>query len=350
MRFPRRIVLLLIISITAVSAGTSSSFAQEKNQPQTTIRVLVRLVAIDVIVTDVQNAIVRDLKKENFQIFDNGHLQEIKHFRVKASNLPTSQPQSPLPGAILSSAPMADIAGGRGMSVGPGANSNSPNDCSPEAAAQMIAYVKEMLASKMAKAADTFSMANMSAQVRYELGYYPDGDNWNGGYRQIQVKVDRPGVNVVSRQGYLPSDILPDPEVEEPLVRDRMALALSQDSNSNELPFKISTEAIAATNGQEQISINLQIDPRKVGFKVVKNHHAGRLHIAIFYADRDGNYLGEERQTMNLQLQDETYQRFLKSGIPFSTAIPLKSTKQILRIIVYDVGSDRLGSKFVTTK
>ena len=347
-------ITLLLVALLAGAAYLASprgnDFSQEKTLPQTTIRVLVRLVSIDVIVTDAKNAVVRDLKKENFQVFDNGHLQEIKHFRVNASNSPTSQPQSPLPGATWSPPQMADIVGARGMSAGPGANAISPNHCSPQAAAQMIAYVREMLAVKMAKAADTFSMANMSAQVRYELGYYPDGDNWDGGYRQIHVKVDRPGVEVISRQGYLPSDILPAPEVEEPLVRDRIAFAISQDTDSDEIPLKVSTAAAAAANGEKQIKIDLQIDARKVGFKSVGGRHEDRLHVAIFYADADGNYLGEERQTVNLQLQAETYQRFLKSGIPFSTAIPLKTPKQILRIIVYDVGSDRLGSKFVTAK
>ena len=53
---------------------------------------------------------------------------------------------------------------------------------------------------------------------------------------------------------------------------------------------------------------------------------------------------------MKLQLEDDSYQRFLKSGIPFSTVIPVKALKQMLRVVVYDVGNNKLGSKFVATK
>jgi hypothetical protein len=342
MQFSWRIAPVLVVLFALMTE--SSAFPQDKNSPQTTIRVLVRLVSVDVIVTDAQNAPVKDLKKEDFKIFDNGHQQEIKHFKAKASNGPARKPPPPPPSfsAIAAAAPnpMGDM-----RSVDPGGD-----PCSPEAMARAVAYLREMLAEKMAKVVDTFSMANLTTQVSYELGYYPDGDNWNGQYRHIQVSIQRPGLNVLFRQGYIPSDILPAPEIEEPLARDRIAFAISQDTDSDELPFKVSTAMVTAANGQKQTKVDLRIDARKVGFKLVEKYHADRLHIAMFYADADGNYLGEDRQTMKLQLDNDTYQRFFKSGIFFSTVIPIKTPKQMLRVVVYDVGNNKLGSKFVGIK
>ena len=343
MQFSPRIAPVLIIFLTGALAPAFSVFTQDKDSSQTTIRVLVRLVSIDVIVTDAQNAPVKDLKKEDFRVFDNGRPQELKHFKAKASNAPTSKPQSPPLAAIMAAAPNPMEA--RDV-LPPGGTA----PCSPEAMARMLAYMREMFVEKMAKAADTFSMANWTTQVRYELGYYPDGDNWDGENRNMQVTVNRPGLKVFFRQGYLPSDILPAPGIAEPLVRDRIALAMSQDTDSDELPFKVSTATAIAANGQKQTKIALKIDARKVGFKLVEGHHADRLHVAIFYADADGNYLGEDRQTMNLQLDNDSYGRSLKSGISFSSAIPVKAPRQMLRVIVYDVGNNKLGSKFVATK
>jgi VWFA-related protein len=37
----------------------------------------------------------------------------------------------------------------------------------------------------------------------YTLSYYPDHDQWNGKFREIKVKVDRPGVELRSRRGYV---------------------------------------------------------------------------------------------------------------------------------------------------
>lgn len=196
MRFLRMIAPVLVALSVGISYGLGAAVPQpwtlvqdQSNPHQTTIRIHVRLVAVEVIVTDAQHAPVRDLKKENFQIFDDGRRQEIQHFTIKASNTLVSQPQSPPPGMMSFPAPnvMPDITWARG-SIDSGAGAGA---CSPEAAAPMVAYVRAMLAERMAKSNDRFSMANLTAQVRYQLGYYPDGDDWDGRYRKIEVKVDR---------------------------------------------------------------------------------------------------------------------------------------------------------------
>ena len=45
------------------------------------------------------------------------------------------------------------------------------------------------------------------SRYSYELTYYPQHNQWNGKWRELKVKVDRPDVNVLARGGYL---ALPD--------------------------------------------------------------------------------------------------------------------------------------------
>jgi VWFA-related protein len=40
------------------------------------------------------------------------------------------------------------------------------------------------------------------ARFTYEVGYYPDHNEWKGEWRKIQVKVRRPDVAVLARGGY----------------------------------------------------------------------------------------------------------------------------------------------------
>ena len=53
---------------------------------------------------------------------------------------------------------------------------------------------------------------------------------------------------------------------------------------------------------------------------------------------------------MDLQLREETYRRFMESGMPFAVLIPVTASNQLLKVVVYDVGSDRVGSKLVKVK
>ena len=334
---------------TSASSRTCACDQDQTNSRQVTVRVPVRLVAVDVIVTGLHNEPVVDLRKKDFQIFDNGRGQEIRHFKINRINVPVSQspPLSPPPR-------MPTFAGQGGMPemVRPvGAiDASGTGLCSPEAAAALKATLLATLEEKMAKVSDMYARASLTAKTRYQLGYYPEGEFLEGQYRHIEVKVNRPGMKVVSREGYFSGDTLPAPEIEEPIVRERIAAAVTQETDLDELPFKITAGKATSETGQAQIKIDLQIDTAKVGFKTVENRHLGRLRIAIFYADDKGTYLGEDWQTMNLQLEEEVYRRMLRSRIPFSALIPAKSPKQILRVVIYDVGSDRLGSKLLMTK
>jgi hypothetical protein len=52
----------------------------------------------------------------------------------------------------------------------------------------------------------------------------------------------------------------------------------------------------------------------------------------------------------DLNLREETYQQYLQSGIPFSIMVPLQARRQILKIVVYDTRSDKVGSKLLKVK
>ena len=78
----------LTLGVVLVSFLISSSFAQQPEQvtpAQTTIRVQSSLVLVDVISQDPKNGLpVRDFKKEDFRVYDNGHEVPIASFDVGA--------------------------------------------------------------------------------------------------------------------------------------------------------------------------------------------------------------------------------------------------------------------------
>lgn len=188
---------------------------------------------------------------------------------------------------------------------------------------------------------------NNATRVQYLLGYYPQDDHWDGRYRQIHVKVSRPGVKVSSRQGYFTRDILRPYDRQEFFSYNRIAAAGAYESEVGDIPFKTTAATTTDAGGPPQIKVDLQIDAEKVGFKMVDARHLDSLSIAIFYADKDGKYLGDNWHTVNLNLTEQTYQQVMKTGILFSGLVPQKVPNQILKVIVYDAGNDKVGSKVV---
>jgi len=194
---------------------------------------------------------------------------------------------------------------------------------------------------------DALERVNETTRIEYLLGYYPKDDRWDGRYRQINVKVNRPGVKVSFRHGYYARDALQPYDRKEFLAFSRISAAAGYEPDLEDIPFKIATSEIKDDDGRPQIKVDLQIDPAKVEFRTVNGRHSGTLRIVVFYADASRHCLGEEWKTMDMQLQEETYLRFMQSSIPFSTMIPLKVPKLILKVVVYDPGNDKVGSKLV---
>ena len=86
------LVVVLVIGSLVFLAETKSSPShspiqdisqKQRVSPPGTIRVRVRLVPVDVTVIDKDGKQVPDLRQEDFQIFEDGKEQEIRHFSVQ---------------------------------------------------------------------------------------------------------------------------------------------------------------------------------------------------------------------------------------------------------------------------
>ncbi len=88
-----------------------SSSQDQSQKPPGTIRVRVRLIPVDVIVTDGRGRPVTNLKQENFEVFEDGRLQEIRHFSVQdfTEFAPEAQP-IPIPRPVAATEPVPQHA------------------------------------------------------------------------------------------------------------------------------------------------------------------------------------------------------------------------------------------------
>jgi VWFA-related protein len=96
------------VSGSALMQGRSNA-QRQRDAPPGTIRVRVTLIPVDVIVTDQQDRPVTDLKKEDFQILENGRPQEISHFSIQEFK-PAAKPPGTSPPTTLRAIPTAELA------------------------------------------------------------------------------------------------------------------------------------------------------------------------------------------------------------------------------------------------
>jgi VWFA-related protein len=61
---------------------------------------------------------------------------------------------------------------------------------------------------------DSIQRAVDDSRITYVLGFYPDEASWDGTNHKLEVRVNRPGVEVRSRRSYFASDACAEPEPE----------------------------------------------------------------------------------------------------------------------------------------
>ncbi len=96
-----------ILSAAICGAAGQNRTAASKSQPEYKIQVERNLVLVRVVVRDAQGRMVRDLTKDDFQLFDSGKLQVISQFSTEGQAAPSevTPPAPAQPSAITLQAP-----------------------------------------------------------------------------------------------------------------------------------------------------------------------------------------------------------------------------------------------------
>jgi hypothetical protein len=189
--------------------------------------------------------------------------------------------------------------------------------------------------------------ANTATRFQYLLGYYPEVESWNGRYRQIDVKVNRPGVRLSFRHGYFAKDPATPSGPEEERAANRVADASASALLLGDVAFDVTANSETDALGRLQLRVTLRIDPATVAFRLANGRHAAKLRIAMFCSDRSEKLLGQDAKTLDLQLKSDTYLGYLQSGIPFATLMPVDARARFLKVVVHDIPGDRSGSRVI---
>jgi hypothetical protein len=179
----------------------------------------------------------------------------------------------------------------------------------------------------------------------YTLAYYPEDKNWNGKFRKIQVKVDRPKVKVRHRLGYYATDPRSFAEQNQKQQAISFGEALSLDSPvATALGFKAGV--IAPTEStQHRVLVNFGVDPHAISFDPQSDglQHA-QLDCAVEAYSEKGKSVLTVASAMNVALKPDTYARVMKSVFPCQQYVDLPAGKYHLRLGVRDHRTGLIGT------
>jgi len=179
----------------------------------------------------------------------------------------------------------------------------------------------------------------------YTLGYYPENKNWDGKFRRIVVKTNRPAVKLRFRQGYFASDPKGYAKTDAKKQAMDMGQALSMD-------YPISTALLfraqvipPSEKTQNKVLIYYGVDAHAMGFELQDDglQHAS-LDCAVRPFTSKGNPLQPQAQTFNAGLKPEDFQTVMQRFFPCSQSLDLAAGEYVLRLAVRDNATGLIGT------
>lgn len=179
----------------------------------------------------------------------------------------------------------------------------------------------------------------------YTLGYYPENKDWDGRFRKIAVKINRPGIKLHYRQGFFAV------EPTDPAKRDPKILAIdigsALDINnpiSTALPFQAVVVPPSPQNGNK-VQINFGIDPHAIGFELKDDglQHAS-VDCGVRAYSKSGDALRTQGNAFDAALAPEQYQKVMKMIFPCNQTLELPPGEYLLRLAVRDKTNGLIGT------
>lgn len=177
----------------------------------------------------------------------------------------------------------------------------------------------------------------------YILSYYPDHNKWNGEFREIKVKVDRPGMEVRARKGYF---AVADTASASEKDLEKIADAIKSPLESTDLGFDVQADGFDVA-GVRQLKVTITLDANQLRFQQQDGQRTDSLSETWAEFNAEGKQVGEISKTIDLSRSEDGYKQLLQDGYTFSKTLVLAKDAVEVRLVLRDAGNGAIGSVII---
>lgn len=164
------------------------------------------------------------------------------------------------------------------------------------------------------------------------------------------MTVNRPGVTVRFRHGYFAAPEPPPLELEALVKRARIEAALAYDQEAKDIPLRVTVTQLPRMGIEFQARVEIVIDAGPLSLPLTNGLRTGQLEVQVYCGDAKQAVIGDAGQHVDLGVPEAMYQQWLQAGIHRTIRVPTPEPPKYVKVVVYDYGSDRIGSATVTIK
>ncbi|HXY25879.1 MAG TPA: VWA domain-containing protein [Candidatus Acidoferrum sp.] len=176
----------------------------------------------------------------------------------------------------------------------------------------------------------------------YVLGFVPANLKYDGRFHTLTVKLASGGhYTLQARRGYFAPRQAEDAAA---TLKEEMEQAVFSRENLTELPIEVQTQFFKADPETAKLSVVVRSDIRGLRFRKENGRNLDDLTLLVAVFDQDGNYITSEQQTANLHFSEPVLEQVMNAGLPLTVKFDLKPGNYLVRAVVRDSNSQKLGA------
>jgi hypothetical protein len=178
----------------------------------------------------------------------------------------------------------------------------------------------------------------------YLLGYTSSTPP-NGRPRNIKVEVKRRGVNVSHRQAYIARSDSVRFDPRQSLATTRLVSAASYPGDIKDLRLGVKLTDVREGDSRA-VDVQITIDASRLVFARAGDQYIAAINIALIAGDYYGKNIGEAWSSKDFKIPPSLVDGIRKNGLVTTVRLPVRQPPNSVRVMVYDYGSDLLGSMY----
>ncbi|HEY4839376.1 MAG TPA: VWA domain-containing protein [Candidatus Acidoferrales bacterium] len=179
------------------------------------------------------------------------------------------------------------------------------------------------------------------SRVSYLLGYYPTNDKWDGRFRELSIKLARPGVHLRYKTGYYAVPANPENDKRNELLT---ADAIRSPLQMIDLGLEVHADAVSSTAAERELKVNVRVDPFAMRFMKDGDRWTDGIEVVWVGLTPDGRILSRDKDSIDLHPEQSGYEEIQHAGLSFSEHIHVGNDSTELRLIVRDRNTGSIGS------
>jgi VWFA-related protein len=179
------------------------------------------------------------------------------------------------------------------------------------------------------------------SRVSYVLGYYPSHNKWDNKFRELKVTVNRGGLDVRYRKGYIA--VSAAAKQNSSARAEAMGDALQSPIEATGIGL---TAQVAREPGQSASEglLVVQVDAAAVTWEKRGDQWEGALDVLVAQSNSGGQYYKSMDTTVALNADDARHAQMLAEGFTLTHKLALRDNADRLHVVIRDVSTRAVGS------